>query len=308
MAAPTLLIDQGNLLPLGFSQSDDGFNLAVFSRHATGIGLLIFDSAREQPIETITLDPNSNRRGDIWHARGKSYSLRVEGPWCPEHGHRFDPRLPLLDPYELALTGSSGWYGTAPEPLGERPHPIFSARALATDHGFDWRGDTAPHHRWADTVIYETHVRGLTVHPSSGVGHRGNYLGLVEKIPYLRALGITAVELMPVQEFCEYEIGHRTGKPLRNYWGYHPVALFAPKASYASGNDIHAVLTDFKTMVRELHRAGIEVILDVIFNHTAEGSEHRPTFSFRGLDNSIYYILEPGTGRYIDYTGCGVKL
>jgi isoamylase len=314
MAARTLLIGQGKPLPLGFSQSDDGFNLAVFSRHATGIGLLIFDGAHDQPIETITLDPNSNRSGDIWHARlsseirGKSYGLRVEGPWCPEHGHRFDPRLPLLDPYALALTGSSDWYAAAPEPLGERPHPIYSARALATDHGFDWQGDTAPHHSWADTVIYETHVRGLTVHPSSGVVHRGSYLGLVEKIPYLCALGITAVELMPVQEFCEYEIGHRTGKPLRNYWGYNPVALFAPKASYVSGNDIHAVLTDFKTMVRELHRAGIEIIFDVVFNHTAEGGEHGPTFSFRGLDNSIYYLLEPGTGRYIDYTGCGNTL
>jgi isoamylase len=314
MAARTLLIGQGKPLPLGLSQADEGFNLAVFSRHATGIGLLIFDGRHEQPIEIIALDPNSNRSGDIWHARlssdirGKSYALRVEGPWSPERGLRFDPRSPLLDPYALALMGSSEWHATTPGPLGERPHPIYSARALATEHGFDWQGDVHPRHSWADTVIYETHVRGLTIHPSSGIVHRGNYLGLVEKIPYLHALGITAVELMPVQEFCEYEIGHRTGKPLRNYWGYNPVALFAPKASYGSGNNIHAVLTDFKTMVRELHRAGIEVILDVVFNHTAEGGEHGPTFSFRGLDNSIYYMLEPGTGRYIDYTGCGNTL
>jgi isoamylase len=313
MGAPTLLIGQGKPLPLGLSQSDDGFNFAVFSRHATGIGLLIFDSRDEQSLEIIALDPNSNRSGDIWHARlssdlrSKSYALRVEGPWSPEHGHRFDARSPLLDPYALVLTGSSDWHAAAPVPLGERAHPIYSARALVTDHEFDWQGDVHPRHSWQDTVIYETHVRGLTVHPSSEVVHRGSYLGLVEKIPYLRALGITAVELMPVQEFCEYEIG-ATGKHLRNYWGYNPVALFAPKASYASGNDIHAALTDFKTMVRELHRAGIEVILDVVFNHTAEGDENGPTFCFRGLDNSIYYLLEPGTGRYIDYTGCGNTL
>ena len=314
MAASTLLSGQGEPLPLGLSQSDKGFNLAVFSRHATGVGLLIFDGCHEQPIEIIALDPKSNRSGDIWHARlssdirGKSYALRVEGPWSPEHGHRFDPRSPLLDPYAVALTGSAAWHAAVPEPLGEQPHPIYSARALATDHGFDWQNDTFPRHSWADTVIYETHVRGLTIHPSSGVIHRGNYLGLVEKIPYLRALGITAVELMPVQEFCEYEIGYRTGKPLRNYWGYNPVALFAPKAAYASGYGIEAALTEFKTMVRELHRAGIEVILDVVFNHTAEGGENGPTFSFRGLDNSIYYMLEPGTCRYIDYTGCGNTL
>jgi isoamylase len=313
MAAPSLLIGQGKPLPLGFSQSEDGFNLAVFSRHASGVGVLVFDGAQEQPIETIALDPDRNRSGDIWHARlssemrGKSYALRVEGPWSPKQGHRFDPRLPLLDPYTLALTGSADWHAAAPEPLGERPHPIYSARALASDHDFDWEGDTAPRHSWADTVIYETHVRGLTVHPSSAVVHRGQYLGLVEKIPYLRGLGITAVELMPVQEFCEYELGVG-GKPVRNYWGYNPVALFAPKASYAGGNDVHAALTEFKTMVRELHRAGIEVILDVVFNHTAEGNEHGPTFSFRGLDNSIYYLLEQDTGRYIDYTGCGNTL
>ncbi len=314
MPAPTLLIGQGKPLPLGLSQSDDGFNLAVFSRHATGMGVLIFDGGRAQPIETVTLDPGRNRTGDIWHARlnrdlrGKSYALRVEGPWSPEHGHRFDPRMPLLDPYALAMSGSAEWHATTPEPLGERPHPIYSARALATDHEFDWQDDNAPGHSWADTVIYETHVRGLTVHPSSGAVHRGKYLGLVEKIPYLRALGITAVELMPVQEFCEYEIGLGTGKSLRNYWGYNPVALFAPKASYAAGNDVHAALNEFKTMVRELHRAGIEVILDVVFNHTAEGNERGPTFSFRGLDNAIYYLLEPATGRYIDYTGCGNTL
>ena len=313
MVAPSLRIGEGKPLPFGLSQSDGGFNLAVFSRHASGVDVLIFDAAGEEPIESVVLDPDRNRSGDIWHVRlngdfrGKGYVLRVQGAWEPRHGDRFDGRDLLLDPYAVALTGSARWHATGPERLGEQPHPICSARALAADHAFDWQGDTAPRHSWSDTVIYETHVRGLTVHPSSGVVHGGQYLGLVEKIPYLQSLGITAVELMPVQEFCEYEIG-AGGRPLRNYWGYNPVALFAPKASYAGGNEVHAPLTEFKTMVRELHRAGIEVILDVVFNHTAEGGEDGPTFSFRGLDNAIYYLLEPGTGRYIDYTGCGNTL
>src|SRR5579864_8998668 len=313
-APPTLLIGRGRPLPLGLSRLDHGINLAVFSRHATDMWLLIFDSHVEEPVEIIALDPSSNRSGDIWHAQlsadfqGKSYALRVDGPWCPKHGHRFDPLLPLIDPYAVALTGTSDWSKLSTGIVGETRHPVCSARALAADAAFDWQGDTFPRLPWSDTVIYETHVRGLTAHPSSGVRHAGSYLGFVEKIPYLRTLGITAVELMPVQEFCDSEFGHRTGKPLRNYWGYNPVALFAPKAGYASGNSIDAALTEFKIMVRELHRAGIEVILDVVFNHTAEAGESGPTFSFRGLDNSIYYLLDQRTGRYIDYTGCGNTL
>lgn len=311
----TLVTGRGEPLPLGFRWAGDGYNLAVFSRHARAVKVIIFDGGDSMPIETIVLDPQYNRVGDIWHIRlsadvlGKSYAFRVEGPWAPEQGHRFDSRALLLDPYALALAGSADWHNTAAMPLSaEASHPIYSARALAANHEFDWQDDIAPQHSWSDTVIYEAHVRGLTIHPSSGVAHGGTYLGLVEKIPYLRKLGITAVELMPVQEYCEYEIGHHTGKPVRNYWGYNPVALFAPKTSYASGNSVGAALAEFKTMVRELHRAGIEVILDVVFNHTAEGGEGGPTFSFRGLENSIYYILHKETGRYIDYTGCGNTL
>ncbi len=313
-AAATLLMGRGRPLPLGLSRLDDGFNLAVFSRHATAMRLVVLESKDGQEIETIALNPKSNRTGDIWHAQlsagfqDKSYVLRVDGPSCPEHGHRFNPLLPLIDPYAVALSGTSAWHKLPGGLVGERPHSGYRARALAGDAAFDWQGDAFPRLPWSETVIYETHVRGLTIHPSSGVVHPGSYLGLVEKIPYLRTLGITAVELMPVQEFCESEIGHGTGKPQRNYWGYNPVALFAPKAGYASGNSIDAALTEFKIMVRELHRAGIEVILDVVFNHTAEGGDSGPTFSFRGLDNSIYYLLDQRTGRYIDYTGCGNTL
>jgi len=308
----TILIGRGTPLPLGLSRLEHGFNLAVFSRHATSISVIVFDNDDEPQV--IALDPSSNRSGDIWHARlsagleGRSYALRVDGPWCPERGHRFDPRLPLIDPYAVALTGTADWHSRSGVLAGERPHPVYSARVLAADIEFDWQGDVFPRLPWSETVIYETHVRGLTVHPSSSVVHRGGYLGLVEKIPYLCALGVTTIELMPVQEFCEFEIGHRTGKLVRNYWGYNPVALFAPKAGYASGSSIDATLTEFKIMVRELHRAGMEIILDVVFNHTAEAGGDGPTFSFRGLDNSIYYLLEPRSGQYIDFTGCGNTL
>jgi glycogen operon protein len=291
-------IGPGNPLPLGLSRTSDGFNLAIFSRHATALDVMIFDLDTDAPAETIGLDPISNRTGDVWHVRlsldlhGRSYALRVDGPWSPELGHRFDSRTQLVDPYAIALA--------------ERDHS--SRRALAIEHEFDWQNDAFPQRPWSDTVIYETHVRGLTIHPSSRVNYPGGYLGLIEKIPYLRGLGVTAVELMPVQEFRDGEISHRSGRPVRNYWGYNPVALFAPKTSYATGGAVDSALTEFKTLVRELHRAGIEIILDVVFNHTAEGGESGPTISFRGLDNSIYYLLLPGTGHYIDFTGCGNTL
>jgi isoamylase len=312
--ATTLCIGPGEPLPLGLSRAGDCFNVAIFSRHATGVSLLIFTDGEAEPIETAALDPNCNRTGDIWHVclaaefHGKSYAFRVEGPWSPEHGQRFDARVPLLDPYATALVGPGNGRGRDDGSTESALHPGGLTCALALEHRFDWQDDVFPRHAWNETIIYECHVRGLTIDPSSRVSLPGGYLGLIEKLPYLRALGITAVELMPVQEFREGEAGDRTGKPLRNYWGYNPVALFAPKAGYAAGGSTDAALTEFKTMVRALHRAGIEVILDVVFNHTAEGGENGPIISFRGLDNSIYYLLEPGTGRYLDFTGCGNTL
>ena len=303
----------GDPLPLGVYEACDGFNLAVFSRHATRMSVLLFDLSGTEPSETIELDPHHNRTGDIWHvrlgsaARGKGYALRADGPWTPDQGHRFDPAALLLDPYATTLVGSCDWDLEQLPSFAARGRPTAIARGLVVDHSFDWQGDKPPCRAWRDTVIYETHVRGMTVDASSGVSHAGCYLGLIEKIPYLQALGITAVELMPVQEFRECEISPRTGRPHRNYWGYDPTALFAPKASYASRNRPGAALIEFKTMIRELHRAGIEVILDVVFNHTAEGDENGPTISFRGLDNSIYYLLD-SAGRYVDYTGCGNTL
>jgi len=208
-------------------------------------------------------------------------------------GHRFDPRRRLLDPYASLVSNlDQGPTGRA-------------GRAAIPEHTFDWQDDRPPRRSWSETVIYETHVRGLTIHPSSGVEHPGQYLGVVGKIPYFRDLGVTALELMPVQAFDRS--APAAGARLSNYWGYNPVALFAPMSDYASADACKSALTEFKTMVRELHKIGIEVILNVVFNHTAEGGEGGPTYSFRGLDNSIYYMLSPDK-RYVDFTGCGNTL
>jgi glycogen operon protein len=307
-------IGAGEPLPFGMTETRNGFNFAVFSRHATGISLLLFDGMDHEPLANIPLDPVRNRTGDAWHValsrdvRGKSYALSVEGPWAPEQGHRFDRHTLLLDPYATALIGSAAWEMKTPTSRSNADAGTRSARGWIVDHQFDWQDDRRPNHPWSTTVIYETHVRGLTMHPSSGVVHRGCYSGLIEKIPYLRDLGVTAIELMPIQEFRECEIGHRTKTPVRNYWGYNTVGLFAPKASYASSESVGSALFELKTAVREFHRVGIEVILDVVFNHTAEGGDNGPTISFRGLDNSIYYLLEPDRHGYTDYTGCGNTL
>jgi isoamylase len=297
-ASGELHLGRGEALPLGVHECRDGINLAVFSRHATRMALLIFAEATDERRRSrIELDPQLHRTGDVWHCslRGApvnlAYVFQADGPRVPAAGHRFDPDRLLLDPYAPVVTGlASG-----------------SSRGVAADQGFDWQGTEPPRHPWRRTVLYETHVRGLTVHSSSGARNAGGYLGVIDKIPYLKGLGITAVELMPVQAFEPGLLPRSnptTGERLVDYWGYNPVALFAPAAHFAGGSALDAALTEFKTMVRELHRAGIEVILDVVFNHTAEGNERGPTFSFRGLDNAIYYMLGPD-GRYLDFTGCG---
>lgn len=305
-------IGSGEPLPLGLHECWDGVNLAVFSRHATGMTLLLFDDVAEaDPKVRIALDPRRHRTGDIWHVRmtgdvrGKFYALQADGPRVPAAGHVFDPSRVLLDPYADAVAGLAGGGASIAGPPSAR-----SARCVIVDQRFDWEDDASLRRPWGETVIYETHVRGLTIHPSSGVHHPGQYLGVIEKIPYLQKLGVTALELMPVQAFVQDAIDRRnpvTGEPLRDYWGYNPVALFAPMPGYAGDITPGGELAAFKTMVRELHRAGIEIILDVVFNHTGEGGRTGPTYSFRGLDNAIYYILTP-EGDYADYTGCGNTL
>ena len=250
---------------------------------------------------------------------GQAYAYHVDGLYRPESGMRYNRHKLLLDLYTTALAGTDHWdFAKARgfDPVSPRSDLSFwckdnepwMARCLVTSAAFDWQGDRPLRHPWQDTIIYETHVRGLTIHPSSGVTRPGTFLGVVEKIPYLQELGITSLELMPVQEFNEQELTHRnplTGEPLRNYWGYSNVAFFAPKQGYSSCTQAGCQVSEFKTMVRELHRAGIEVILDVVFNHTAEGDEHGPTLNFRGLDNTIYYLLDSDLRRYRNFTGCG---
>jgi len=317
----------GRPFPLGAWLVGEGVNFALFSRHASAVELLLYSPADAATHSTsIHLDPACHRSGDIWHLRvegprpGQAYAWRVNGPYEPEQGLRYNPKRIVIDPYAPALTGVSGWdfarargYDASSSVDKERPaqddNEACAARGLIVDNDFDWQGDRPLRHSWSETVIYETHVRGFTIDPSSAVAQPGSYLGLIEKIPYLQALGITAVELLPVHEFNEHELirsNPLTGERLRNYWGYSTVGFFAPKAAYAS--QAGAQVTEFKAMVRALHAAGIEVILDVVFNHTAEGNELGPTLSFRGIDNLIYYQLEADRRYYKNYSGCGNTL
>jgi glycogen operon protein len=319
-SSPALGVHAGSPLPLGVSETRRGFNFAVFSRHATSAALVLFTSGRHAPAAVIQLDPQENRTGDIWHVEvggltdETRYAWRVDRqPVRQDRLHSFDPSLDLIDPYARALTGGHEW-GARYRRLGEPPRTDYARRrSLYVDHAFDWQSVRRPDIALADKIIYEMHVRGFTRHPSSGVTHPGTYRGLIEKIPYLRELGVTTVELLPVYEFDENEAQRRhpeSGDYLKNFWGYSPICFFAPKAGYAADGRNGSQVQELRTLVRELHRAGIEVFLDVVFNHTAEGAGHAedPTFSFRGLDNSVYYIVDPETGRYRDYSGCGNTL
>ncbi len=316
----------GSPVPLGTYARGEGVNFAFFSRHASRVRLELFDHPEDATVaRVIDLDPARNRTGDVWHVwiegirPGQLYAYRVDGPYQPKDGHRFNFNKLLLDPFATAITPLPAWdFGqargydpSAPEQdlvcskvddAGAMPKCVF------THEHFHWHDDRPPRHPWSKTVIYETHVRGFTIHPSSGVENPGTYRGLMEKIPYLKELGVTAVELMPVYEFNESQvqgINPQTGKPLRNYWGYDPVAFFAPKASYSSSGGVGQQKLEFKEMVRAFHGAGIEVILDVVFNHTAEGNELGPTLCFRGIDNAIFYMLADDKRSYKDYTGTG---
>ncbi len=313
-------------LPMGTHEYGGGVNFAFFSRHASRVRLELFDlPADATPARVIEFDPARNRTGDMWHVwvegirPGQLYAYRVDGPYQPREGNRFNFRKLLLDPFATAIAPLPSWdfgpargYDPAASDRDLVPSPTDDAGAMPkcvfTLEHFHWEDDRPLRHPWSKTVIYEAHVRGFTIHPASGVGHPGTYRGLMEKIPYLTELGVTAVELMPVHEFNENQVlgvNPQTGQPLRNYWGYDPVAFFAPKASYSSAGGLGQQKLEFKEMVRALHRAGIEVILDVVFNHTAEGSELGPTLCFRGIDNAIFYTLAEDRRYYKDYTGTG---
>ena len=289
----------GRAYPLGAHRVDSGTNFSVWSRTQGQLDLLLFDDVDDaRPSCVIPLDPLQNRTAYYWHvlvpdvAPGQVYAWRVH-----------DASAILLDPYGLAVAIPTAYDRMAVARADQDCRTAMKS-VVADLAGYDWEGDVPPARPFARTVIYELHVRGFTAHPNSGLDRRlaGTYAGLVAKIPYLRSLGITAVELMPVQAFDPQD----APPGLVNYWGYSPVSFFAPHAAYASSRDPVGALDEFRDMVKALHRAGIEVILDVVFNHTAEGGVDGPTFCWRGLDNAAYYLLDPtNSARYLDVTGCG---
>ncbi len=299
---------RGVPLPLGVTVRRHGVNFSVFSRYATSCTLVLFKPEARDPYVEIPLDPLANRTGQVWHVfvegldAGLQYGYRFDMQPNPDpRFHRFDPSKVLLDPYGLALSNGGSWGEFKP---GKRPY----RNSLVIESYFDWEHDRPLNIPLADSIIYELHVRSFTQGPTSGVTHPGTFPGLIEKIPYLKKLGVTAVELLPVNEFEESDTDRAnpfTGQPLLNLWGYQSTAFFAPNAAYSSNPDGGEQVREFKEMVRAFHKAGIEVILDIVFNHTAEGDEHGPMWSFRGIDNSTYYILECGTGKYENFSGCG---
>jgi glycogen operon protein len=305
-------VQPGDVAPLGATVHPGGVNFSVYSKNAERIDLLLFDRPDAgEPSRTVTLG-DGNRTYHYWHGfvpgigAGQIYGYRVHGPFAPERGLRFHSDKVLLDPYGLAVAVPDAYDRLAAARPG--PNSATAMKSVVADvSSYDWEGDAHPRRPFAETIVYEMHVRGFTGHPSSGVApdRRGTYAGLIEKVPYLKDLGITAVELLPVFQFDPQSAP--AGRP--NYWGYQPVSFFAPHHAFASARGHTRVLDEFRDMVKALHRAGIEVILDVVFNHTGEGGVDGPTFCFRGLANDVYYLLQEGDrSRYPDYSGCGNTL
>jgi glycogen operon protein len=302
----TLQITRGFSLPLGAMATPEGVNFSLLCRHGTAVFLVLFPADGITPIAEIALHPKQNRTGDHWHVLvgglppNFSYGWRIDGPSGP--GHCYDPAIVLVDPYATALTNGARWG------VSRETSPKSTTRRTAfTRHAFHWREDAPPMTPLEDTIIYEVHVRGFTCHPSSLTAHPGTFAGLIEKIPYLKDLGVTAVELLPIHEFDECEcpfVNPFTGEKLRNFWGYNNIAFAAPKASYAHTGADHGQVNELREMVRAFHSAGLEVYLDVVFNHTGEGDYRGRTYSFRGLDNQLYYMVGPD-GRYLNFSGCG---
>ena len=309
-AAPSS--DTGRSFPLGATILPGGVNFSVFSRRATRVELLLFnDAAATQPTRVIDLDPRTHRTYHYWHVfvpglgPGQVYAYRAFGPFAPERGLRFDPSKVLLDPYGRAVVVPEAYSRRRASRYGQGDAIAMKSVVVDPD-AYDWEGDAPLHRGFAETVIYEMHVAGFTRHPGSGVAAelRGTYAGMIEKIPYLRELGITAVELLPIFQFDRQDCP----AGLVNYWGYSPVSFFAPHAGYSSRKDALGPVDEFRDLVKALHRAGIEVILDVVYNHTAEGNAAGPTLCFRGLANEMYYILDQDRAQYANYSGTGNTL
>ena len=317
-----------NGFPLGFGAvvTPDGVNFSIYSRDATRVQLILFDSEYdEKPSNVIDLDPVHNRTGAVWHVlvcglkAGALYLYKMDGPYNPPRGLRFNFHKYLFDPYAKAFTNGSVFrsynnlhqIGFSANLGGEVQDLSDFPKCVVVDDKFDWEDDRPLNRAMGETVIYETHVKGFTASETSGVPREiaGTYKGFTQKIDYLKKLGVTAVELLPVFEFDENENGNtnpRTGERLVNYWGYSTIGFFAPKTSYSSDRSPGGPVREFKQLVKELHKAGIEVILDVVYNHTAEGNERGYTFEFRGIQNDVYYSLPPNDKEYyMNFSGCG---
>lgn len=300
----------GKPFPFGATLVPGGVNFSIFSSHSTSCTLVLFEKHSPTPLVEIPF-PHAFRVGHVYcmvvfglDYENIEYGYRMDGPWNPEAGFRFDKNKILLDPYAKALGGRDVW--------GQTPdwNNVFPQRGRLVFEDFDWEDDHPLETPIEDLVIYEAHMRSFTRHESSGTKFPGTYAAMVEKIPYLKELGINCVEMMPVYEFDEFENSRpnpATGEMMFNYWGYSTVGFFAPKCGYAATGQFGMQVDEFKNLVKELHKNGIEVMLDVVFNHTAEGNEKGPTISFRGIDNSTYYMLTPG-GYYYNFSGCGNTL
>ncbi len=303
-----LSFSKGHCLPLGVTKQENGLNFSLFSEHAIQVTLCLLLPQNLAVIAEIPFNPKVNRTGYIWHILVKGlpttelvYGYRISGPTDDPKMH-YNPRLILSDPYARVLHTSTQWGRGALNP--DQSVPLGR---VVIEAPFDWENDFPPNIPIRDLVIYEMHVRSFTQHPSSKVKYPGTFLGILEKIPYLKKMGINAVELMPIFEFNESEIAiknPKTQESLKNVWGYSTINFFAPMNRFSADPHWSGAIDEFRTLVKELHKNQIEVILDVVYNHTAEGGTKGPCFSFKGIDNSIYYMLTPN-GDYLNFSGTG---
>ncbi len=302
----------GRSHPLGANRFDGGINFSVYSKNARKVELLLFDDVDDaKPSRVLEFDPIKNRTYHYWHLfvkgieEGQLYAFRAHGPFEPEKGLRYDGSKVLVDPYSRAIMVGRHYDRQAAIKKGDNCRHALKC-VVVDPRSYHWEGDLPLETRYAKSIIYELHVGGFTKHPSSGLpeNKRGTYAGLIEKIPYLKSLGITAVELLPVQQFDEQDVP----LPLKNFWGYSPIGFFSPHRGYSSDQGRLGPSNEFRDMVKAFHKAGIEVILDVVFNHTTEGDHTGPTLSLRGLENEAYYILQKDRTHYANYSGTGNSL
>ena len=305
-------IKRGKCFPLGATVSADGVNFSIFSKSATRVDLLLFDQVdNDKPARVIKLRPSRHRTFYYWHVfvigleAGQLYAYRFHGPFDPQRGHRFAADKLLLDPYGKGVAVPVKFSRLAASRPGDNAATAMKSVVADLDK-YEWEGDRPLNRPYTQTVIYELNVGGFTRHSNSGVGEikRGTYAGLIEKIPYLQDLGITAVELLPVFHFDEQD----APEGLTNYWGYSPISFFAPHCGYSSNKNPLGPIDEFRDMVKALHRAGIEVILDVVYNHTAENDRNGPTYCFKGIENNVYYIIDQDLADYANYSGTGNTL